>query len=739
MPDWQIATAFSIVLLLGLGTHISYRRPPSQLWPSLPIAFGAALIFSVGDLIANQWPKDLVLREAGMIVAYTGLLAFPPAWWVFSCRFSQMSGYASLCSRFDVRWLIGANAILWVGLVSNPLHGLFMESHPETRSTYGPLWYCTAAVNYAALIGTVILHSRGAFLDKDPAVRSHCRFLIGAILIPLTLNMTYVMSPVILSYDPTALGFAISSALLLYAVRKKNLFALEQVSLPSLLNTDGDAILILSKEARLLYANPAAEAFWGAEYLQPGSRMDALMAASAPTFQLPDPSQVLPSTEPTDHHLTAPSGQTKWFVIETSGVVESGWKQTGICLRLRDQTALRDATHEAARRLGLLEAIGESSGNALLVEDAEGRITYSNEAMRSMWKIPSARLPKKTRELQRLLQAQVASLPSPCRLFDATSFDEEASLIETKQAETRAADILLIDGRILEVQTFPVATCHGFRGRTWRFTDVTQIRAETRSMIRNQKLEGLGVLADGVAHEFNNLLATILGNAELVRESLDPDVESAKSLEELEHAAVLASERTRQLIAYSGRAAFEREMVNLGPLLREVGELSAVSFPKHVQLDFNLHPALPLVRAGAPELRQVIMNLLMNAADALGDKPGKITIESGVGQPPTMRHAKATAQSGLTPDIGIYVRVSDEGVGIDPLAIERVLDPFFTTKFAGRGLGLAAARGILESHSASLTIESTLGVGSSFAFVLPLEKEWAQCAEGGTARLAVDQ
>ncbi|MCH2186523.1 PAS domain-containing protein, partial [Myxococcota bacterium] len=538
MPDWQIATALSIVLLLGLGTHIFYRRPPSPLWPSLPLAFGAALLFSVGDLIANQWSEQESLREVGMFLAYTGLLCITPSWWVFSCRFSQISGYASICSRFDVRWLIGINAILWVGLLTNPVHGAFFESHPGSRSSYGPLWYFTAAVNYLALVGTVILHTRGAILEKDPTVRSHCRFLVGAILIPLILNMTYVMSPVVLSYDPTALGFAISSAILLYAVRKRGLFSLEQVSLPSLLNTDLDAIVIISRYRRILYANPAAKAFFGSDLLQVGASVDPLFEASATTFSLPEPSQALPITEPSDHFVTSPSGDQKWFVIETSGVIESTGRQVGVCLRLRDQTALRNAHREGARRLGLLEAIGQSSGNGLLVEDESGNITYTNQALRTMWGLSEESIPTHTVQLEQQLSSRIASLPAPHRLFDVETFGSETG------SATLSADCTLTDGRILEVQTFRVSTAHGLEGRTWRFIDVTKTRAETQLMIQNQKLEGLGVLADGIAHEFNNLLATIVGNAELIRESLDDDVDSSTSLDELEEAALQASERT---------------------------------------------------------------------------------------------------------------------------------------------------------------------------------------------------
>ena len=334
-----------------------------------------------------------------------------------------------------------------------------------------------------------------------------------------------------------------------------------------------------------------------------------------------------------------------------------------------------------------------------------------------MWGLAEESIPTHTDQLAQVLSDQIGSLPAPHRLFDAETFGPRTGFA------TQSADCTLTDGRILEVQTFRVSTPHGLEGRTWRFIDVTKPRAETQLMIQNQKLEGLGILADGIAHEFNNLLATIVGNAELIRENLDDDADSSTSLEELEGAALQASERTRQLIAYAGKASFERETINLGELVREVGELSAVSFPGHVKLDFRLHPNLPLVRAGAPELRQVVMNFLMNSADALGEKPGTITVTSGIGQPDRMPHAEASVEYGDPADVGLYVQVSDDGCGINPLVINQVFDPFFTTKFAGRGLGLAASRGILESHSASFRVESILGIGSRFSFLLPLNSD----------------
>ena len=714
MPDWQVATALAISLLVGLATHVFYRRPPAGLWPVLPIVFGAALVFSIGDLIANQWAKNDALRWTGMVMVYSGLLTIGPGWWLFTRNFARMSGYSSGISRYGLRLLLATNGLLWLGLITNPWHGQFIEAHPGARSTYGPLWYCTAGVNYVVLLSTMVIHARASLRLEDPVIRSQCRFLVAAIGIPITMNMIYVFSPEPLPYDPTSLGFALSCSLFLFAVERRDLFVLERVSLPAVLNDDADAILIVTAHHRLLFANPAAQALFGSEAVEAGSSVRSLLEIIAPTFSFPDPSESIQNVRGEEHRFTFSDRREAWIIVDISPVQQSRGVRAGLCLRFRDQTALRDARREAERRLALLEALSLASGEGLVVRDSTGEIRHINDPFARLWNVPLETLREWDQDLWLNLEAQLAH-PVPDAL--QRLWPPPGEPLDTQRRV--ADDLALLDGRIFEVETFPVHTDGALETRAWRIADVTFARAESQALIQTQKLEGLGVLAGGIAHDFNNLLVAILGNTELARAELAPSSAARDSLDDVEAAAVRASELTGQLLAYAGKATFAQEDLDLSDLVREVTELITVSVHKDVRTVFRLQADLPPVRGGAVELRQVVMNLVTNAADAIGDRAGTITIETGVGAGPQMAAPEISAEHGTTPPDAIFLSVTDNGIGMDRRTLDRIFDPFFTTKFTGRGLGLAATRGILESHRGSLRIETALGVGTAFRVALP--------------------
>ena len=155
MLPWTFSTALAITLLVGLTTYINVRRPPTPLATGLALLFGSALVFSVGDLIANQWSEDeyALVRWIGMILVYTGLLAIAPAWWLFTRKFSEYVGEERAAPKFNLKYLVALNVLLWIGLVTNPWHGQFLtEIHPSSRSSYGPLWYATAIPNYTVIL-----------------------------------------------------------------------------------------------------------------------------------------------------------------------------------------------------------------------------------------------------------------------------------------------------------------------------------------------------------------------------------------------------------------------------------------------------------------------------------------------------------------------------------------------------------------------------------------------------------
>ncbi|HJO24576.1 MAG: histidine kinase N-terminal 7TM domain-containing protein [Myxococcota bacterium] len=727
MPNWQVATALGIMLLVALTTHVFYRRPPAALWPALPLVFGSGLVFSVGDLIAMVWAHDDSIRWAGMVMVYTGLLTIAPGWWLFTRNFSQMYGYEKVAFRSGLQGLVVINGLLWIGLITHPWHGQFLEAHPAARSTYGPLWYATASINYTAILATLWVHAKASLHMPDPVIRAQCRILVAAVAIPLAMNMVYVISPLLykildlgespFSYDPTALGFALSCSLFLFAVERRDLFVLERVSLPGVLNDDADAILIVTSYYRLLFANPAAQALFGPGQLIPGSAIDELLGRAVPSFSPDEASRQPLKAKSEEHRFVSQAAAVSWVTIEVSNVQRSRGVPAGLCLRLRDQGELRAARREAEEHLALLKALDLATGEGILVQDANGEIRYVNDAFSRFWNLSTEEILEWGSSLRgELARYLVAPLQEAMqRLWQFGTDESDASSREL-------SDLDLIDGRILELETFPIATDQGFAGRAWRLADVTQARHESQAMIQSQKLEGLGVLAGGIAHDFNNLLVAILGNAEIAREDLPPESPVQAPLADVEAAAASASDLTRQLLAYAGKTAFVGEDLDLSAMVREVTSLIAVSIPKNIEIAYRLQEEIPPVRGGAAELRQVVMNLVTNAADAIGDDGGTVTIETGAGKPGPMPGAEATVEQGEICDPAVYLRVTDDGIGMDQRTLEKIFDPFFTTKFTGRGLGLAATRGILNSHEGYLKIETALGVGSTFSVLLPIDQ-----------------
>ena len=244
-----------------------------------------------------------------------------------------------------------------------------------------------------------------------------------------------------------------------------------------------------------------------------------------------------------------------------------------------------------------------------------------------------------------------------------------------------------------------------------------------------QKMESLGVLAGGIAHDFNNLLVGILGNAELALMDLSPASPAREGLEQIEAAAMRAAELARQMLAYSGRGRFVIEKVHLNELVTEMGHLLAVSISKKAVLRYNLADQLPAVEADMTQMRQVVMNLITNASEAVGDAAGTIAISTGAMRC-DLEYLSATYLDDELPE-GLYVHleVTDTGCGMDDETLSKIFDPFFTTKFSGRGLGLAAVLGIIRGHKGALKVYSEPGRGTTFKVLLPVVEGSAEMQE----------
>ncbi len=265
-----------------------------------------------------------------------------------------------------------------------------------------------------------------------------------------------------------------------------------------------------------------------------------------------------------------------------------------------------------------------------------------------------------------------------------------------------------------------------------------------------QKLESLGVLAGGIAHDFNNLILVILGNAELALGDRPEPPSVRHFLDEIRTAATRASELTNQMLAYSGKGRFVVEQLHLNTLVDEIARLLEVSIPKKTDLRFALADASPIVEVDATQIRQVVMNLVTNAADALEGGSGVVTLTTGAMDAGRDYLAKSYVDDHLPAGRYAFLEVHDTGCGMDAATRQRLFEPFFTTKAAGRGLGMAAVLGIVRGHNGTISVRSTAGRGSTIRVLLPLSagtdtrdqpaaiKPRADLEFAGTTVLAVD-
>lgn len=241
-------------------------------------------------------------------------------------------------------------------------------------------------------------------------------------------------------------------------------------------------------------------------------------------------------------------------------------------------------------------------------------------------------------------------------------------------------------------------------------------------MLQAQKLESLGVMAGGIAHDFNNLLTVIQGQVCLVSDGLTEDSPAHANLWEIEKASARAAELCQQMLDYAGKGRTIVRKINLPQLVQDLTRLLNVSISKKVSLVCHLDEAVPAIEASPSQIRQVVMNLVINAAESIGEAEGIVTITTGVMD---CDEAYLRRESPIDPPVPgryAYVEVSDTGCGMDAVTQARIFDPFFTTKFTGRGLGLAAVLGIIRSHQGSLKLVSIRGQGTTFRVLLPVSQ-----------------
>ncbi len=249
--------------------------------------------------------------------------------------------------------------------------------------------------------------------------------------------------------------------------------------------------------------------------------------------------------------------------------------------------------------------------------------------------------------------------------------------------------------------------------------DATEQWQREEQLHRAQRLESLGVLAGGIAHDFNNLLTAILGNAALAEKKLDADSPARRHLAGIVKASQCAASLCNKMLAYSGKGRFALTRINLSNLARDMVDMFKASINKSVTLQLKLDDEIPPVMAGMAQMQQIMMNLIVNASEAIGDANGVITIATSATRLEPKDMEQLDLFDHLRPGLYVTLEVSDTGCGMNRKTLEHLFEPFFTTKFTGRGLGMSAVLGIVRGHKGAISVRSEEGRGTSIRILLP--------------------
>jgi len=259
----------------------------------------------------------------------------------------------------------------------------------------------------------------------------------------------------------------------------------------------------------------------------------------------------------------------------------------------------------------------------------------------------------------------------------------------------------------------------GYHGITRDITTRKQAVQLEKQLLHAQKLESLGILAGGIAHDFNNILMVILGNSNLAAKGISKDSPAMENLHMIEHAVARAADLTKQMLAYSGKGKFVIEDLDLNQQLVAMLPLLEASTSKKATLKLNQHQPLPLIEADATQMNQIVMNLVINASEAIGENNGVIDITTGSIECDQSYLKKCLLGENLSGGAYVSLEVTDTGCGMDEKTVSKLFDPFFTTKFTGRGLGMSAVLGIVRGHKGAIIVNSELGQGTTFKILLP--------------------
>jgi two-component system cell cycle sensor histidine kinase/response regulator CckA len=487
-------------------------------------------------------------------------------------------------------------------------------------------------------------------------------------------------------------------------------------SLETTLHSIGDAVIAAGRDGRVVFTNPAARSLLRlTEEQAAGKPIDQVFRVANEYSHQPVESPVTRvlrdraiAALPESTVLLAADG-TRPPIEGTAAPIRQDGDVTGVVLVFRDLTEQRRAQQDAA----FLAAIVESSEDAIIGKSPDGIIQTWNSGAERVYGYKAAEV---------IGRYMAELLPEDRR-------HEESAILERLRTGDRVVHFETMrvrkDGTQIDVSLTisPIRDKSGqLMGASHVARDITEQKRSAEQMRQTQKLESLGILAGGIAHDFNNLLTGILGNASLALDDTPVEWPARQAIEDVISACERAAQLSRQMLAYSGKGRFILEQIDLSERVRGILPLIRAAVPPHVELKLDLEEHLPPVEADAAQIQQLVMNVIINGAEAVPEGARGLLSISTRRQEVDRKYLRASAPvlaGELSPGPHVLFEVTDNGVGMDEATLARIFDPFFTTKFTGRGLGLSAVLGIVRGHHGSIQVTSAPGQGTTFRLLFP--------------------
>jgi PAS domain S-box-containing protein len=482
----------------------------------------------------------------------------------------------------------------------------------------------------------------------------------------------------------------------------------------SLVETSRDLIWSLDLEGRWSFVNNAARTIYGyepdemlgrsvlefvrSERVEPSRHMLEELRAGKPRFHF-------------DTEHVRKDGAIVFLSVNAIPTRDSYGNVVGITGTSTDLTARRQAEQRVQAANARFESLVARMPLGYIVWSPDFRVLDWNPAARAIFGYTAEQaVGRLATELIVPPQAREA-FGEMCRALLSGATDAGLGLVNRRQ-----------DGEKINCEwhnTVLPDAAGGVQGVVTLVRDLSERERLEAQLRQSQKLESLGVLAGGVAHDFNNLLVGIMGNASLAMEQVESGAPVQRLLERVVNAGRRATDLTKHMLAYAGRATCDVQIMDLNALVQEMADFAVAAVPRKIALHIATQPNLPLVKADSGQVQQVIMNLLINAAEAMGDEGGDVSVSTWAEELTASRVAHEFADQHIVAGQYVCLEVRDTGSGMSPETLSRIFDPFFTTKFTGRGLGLSAILGIVRAHQGAISVSSELGVGTVFRVYLP--------------------